>query len=136
IRNRQGARRMTRPVRPIALVILTLCMLYPGLTSVFQGLYPFVAGEHFWLMNHMHPWIALAVKLHVPVTLSYLAVGGAGALWLIGVPGLWAGDGRAYPVVLLAALGSLLMPVGPSIMGALALIMLVFFRDHADRVPA
>jgi hypothetical protein len=31
---------MKRPVRPVALVILTLCALYPGLTSVFQGLYP------------------------------------------------------------------------------------------------
>jgi hypothetical protein len=29
---------MKRPVRPVALVILTACALYPGLTSVFQGL--------------------------------------------------------------------------------------------------
>src|SRR5206468_3365491 len=27
---------MKRPIRPVALVILTLCALYPGLTSVFQ----------------------------------------------------------------------------------------------------
>jgi hypothetical protein len=127
---------MTRPVRPIALVILTLCMIYPGLTSAFQGLYPFVAGEHFWLMNHMHPWVALGLRLGVPVVVSYLLVTGVGLLWLIGVPGLWAGDGRAYPVVLLAALGSLLMPVGPSIMSALALVVLVFFREHEHHVPA
>ena len=38
---------MKRPVRPVALVILTACALYPGLTSVFQGLYPWVAGQEF-----------------------------------------------------------------------------------------
>lgn len=129
---------MTRPVRPIALVILTLCMLYPGLTLVFQGLYPFVAGEHFWLMNHLHPWVAVATKMGNPamVPVSYLLVAGVGLLWLIGVPGLWAGDWRAYPVVLLAALASLLMPVGPTVMSLLALIVLLAFREKAEEVPA
>ena len=42
---------MRRPVRPIALLILTACALYPGLTSVFQGLYPWVTGEEFALLG-------------------------------------------------------------------------------------
>lgn len=127
---------MTRPVRPIALVILTLCMLYPGITLVFQGLYPFVAGEHFWLKNVVHPWVAVGVRMGLPPTVPYLLMAGVGLLWLVGVPGLWAGDWKAYPIVILAALASLLMPTGPTIMAILALIVLVFFREKAEEVPA
>lgn len=127
---------MTRPVRPIALVILTLCMLYPGITLLFQGLYPFVAGEHFWLKSQLHPWVALGLRIGMPVTASYLLVAAVGLLWLVGVPGLWAGDSRAYPVVLLAAVASLLMPTGPTIMSVLALVVLIFFRERPEEVPA
>ena len=59
-----------------------------------------------------------------------------GFAWLAGVPGLWAGDWRAYPLVALAALGSLLYPGGPMVMGAIALVCLVGFREKASEVPA
>ena len=127
---------MTRPVRPIALVILTLCMVYPGVTLVFQGLYPFVAGEHFWLKNAVHPWVAFGVHMGRPGFVPYLLMAGVGRLWLLGVPGLWAGDWRAYPIVLLAALASLLMPTGPTIMAIVALVVLLLFRENAEEVPA
>ena len=42
---------MTRPVRPVALVMLTACMIYPGITHDLQGLYPFVTGEYFNLVG-------------------------------------------------------------------------------------
>lgn len=132
---------MKRPVRPIALVILTVCMIYPGVTMLYQGLYPFVAGDYFTLVAQRGPWMDLAATVHVgPAWLPILAVlalkAGIGLLWLLGVPGLWAGDGRAYPLVLLAALGSLLYPVGPSIMAVLGLIALLGFRESPSVVPA
>jgi hypothetical protein len=49
------------------------------------------------------------------------------------VPGLWIGESRAYPLVLLAAGLSVLCPVGPSIMGVLALVCLLGFREDAAR---
>lgn len=127
---------MTRPVRPVALVILTLCMVYPGVTSLFQGLYPFIAGEHFWLKGQIHPWVAVAIHMGLPVFVPYLLIAGVGLLWLLGVPGLWAGDWRAYPLVLFAALASLLMPTGPTIMAIIALIVLLAFRENGEEVPA
>ncbi len=127
---------MTRPVRPVALVILTLCMLYPGLTLLWQGLYPFVAGEYFNLVGQLGPWMALAVRLNIPPVVVLVLKAVIGLLWLAGVPGLWAGDMRAYPVVLVAAIASLFDPGGPMIMGALALVCLIFFRENPDEVPA
>src|SRR5437867_6946280 len=99
---------MKRPVRPVALVILTACLLYPGVTMLYQGLYPFVSGEYFTLVAQLGPWMDLAARLHIPPVVILLAKGGLGAAWIAGVLGLWAGDGRALPLVLLAALGSLL----------------------------
>jgi len=32
-----GRTGMKRPVRPVALEILTACMLYPGVTMLYQG---------------------------------------------------------------------------------------------------
>jgi len=52
------------------------------------------------------------------------------------VLGLWAGDGRAYPLVLLAAVGSLLYPYGPTVMGVIALVCLLVFREGEEVVPA
>jgi hypothetical protein len=127
---------MTRPVRPVALVILTLCMLYPGLTLLWQGLYPFVAGEYFNLVGQQGPWMALALKVGLPPVAVLGLKTLIGLAWLAGVPGLWAGDDRAYPLVLLAALASLLHPGGAMIMGALGLICLIFFRENPDEVPA
>ena len=127
---------MLRPVRPVALVILTACMLYPGVTMVYQGIYPFVAQEWFTLLGEQGPWMDLAQRLGVPlaaIALAKLALGGA---WLAGVLGLWAGDGRAYPLALLAAAGSLLYPGGPMVMGAIGLVCLLFFREKPDAVPA
>ena len=58
---------MKRPVRPVALVILTACLAYPGVTLLYQGLYPFVTGEYFVLAGRLGLWMDLAIKLHVPV---------------------------------------------------------------------
>ena len=127
---------MKRPVRPVALVILTLCMLYPGVTMLFQGLYPFVAGEYFSLVAQLGPWMDLATKLHIPPVVVLGLKSAVGAAWLGGVLGLWAGDGRALPLVVLAALGSLLYPVGPSVMGAIALVALFVFRENPSVTPA
>jgi hypothetical protein len=127
---------MTRPVRPGALVILTLCAIYPGLTLLFQGIYPFWTGEQFYLVGQAGPWIDLATRLHLPLAAFLAAKALIGLLWLAAVPGLWVGDGRAYPVALAAAALSLLCPWGPSIMGAIGLVCLLGFREDPDRVPA
>lgn len=127
---------MKRPVRPVALVILTACLLYPGLTMLYQGLYPFVAGEYFNIVAQWGPWMDVATKLHIPYIVIIALKSGLGLAWIAGVLGLWAGDWRAYPLALLAAAGSLLYPVGPAVMGVLGLIALVAFREAADVVPA
>jgi hypothetical protein len=127
---------MTRPVRPIALVILTICMVYPGVTMLFQGLYPFAAGIGFNLVGQLGPWADLATRMGIPIVVPYLFKAFVGLLWLLGVPGLWAGDGRAYPVVLLAAVLSLLDPIGPTIMSVIALVCLIGFRERAEQVLA
>ena len=54
---------MTRPVRPVALVILTACVLYPGVALLWQGIYPFIAGEYFNLVGQHGPWMDIALKL-------------------------------------------------------------------------
>ncbi len=127
---------MLRPVRPVALVILTACMIYPGIGLFYQGLYPFVAGEWFNLDGQQGPWMDLAQKLGLPLVAVAGAKAALGAAWLFGVLGLWAGDGRAYPLALLAALGSLLHPGGAMVMGALGLVCLLVFREKPDTVPA
>lgn len=127
---------MLRPVRPVALVILTTCMLYPGVTLLYQGIYPFVAQEWFNLVGDPGPWMSLAQRLGVPMVVVTLAKAGLGAAWVAGVLGLWAGDGRAYPLALLAAVGSLFHPGGAMVMGAIGLVTLVFFREKPDAVPA
>jgi hypothetical protein len=127
---------MSRPVRPVALVILTACMAYPGVTLLWQGLYPFVAGEYFNLVGQLGPWMGLAASFHIPpiVVLSLKAV--LGLFWILGVLGLWAGDGRAYPLALLAAAGTLLYPGGGMVMAVIALVCLLFFREKDEEVPA
>jgi len=127
---------MTRPVRPIALVVLTLCMAYPGVTLLWQGLYPFVAGESFTLVSRPDLWEVWAARIGLPL----LAVPGAksllGLFWIAGVLGLWAGDSRAWPVALAAAVLSLFHPGGAMLMAALALVCLVGFREDPGAVPA
>ena len=127
---------MLRPVRPVALVILTACMLYPGVGMLYQGIYPFIAQEWFNLVGEQGPWMDLARNLGIPLVVVSGAKAALGAAWVFGVLGLWAGDGRAYPLALLAALGSLLYPGGGMVMGALALVCLLFFREKPDTVPA
>jgi len=127
---------MNRPVRPAALIVLTACALYPGLTFAFQGVYPFWAGEPFGLVSQWGPWVEFAAKLGLPVWVAPLAKLAIGGMWLAGVPGLWAGDGRAYPLVLLAAVLSLLYPGGPMFMGIVALVCLLAFRESPGTQPA
>ncbi len=127
---------MTRPVRPVALVILTLCMIYPGVTLLFQGLYPFVAGENFMLDGQLGPWMTLGQRLGIPMVAVAVLKAALGLAWVLGVPGLWAGDRRAWPLVLLAAAGSVLYPWGPSVMGVIALVCLLGFREDPEQVLA
>ena len=90
---------MTRPIRPVALVVLTGCALYPGLTMLFQGFYPFVTGEWFNLKGQWNPWVGLLVKLGLPYAhvAADVLKGMIGLGWLAAVPGLWAGDARVDP---------------------------------------
>jgi len=127
---------MTRPVRPVALVILTACMLYPGVTLLYQGLYPFVAQDWFNLVGQQGVWFGLADQVGIPLWVVSLVKAGLGAAWLGGVLGMWAGDWRAYPLALLAAAGTLLYPGGAMVMAVLALICLIFFRENAEEIPA
>ncbi len=127
---------MTRPVRPIALVILTACMIYPGITLLFQGLYPFVTGEYFMLVGQYGFVMDMAAKMGLPPIVALGLKAAVGLAWALGVLGLWAGDWRAYPLVLLAAVGSLLHPVGPMVMGVVGLIALLGFRENAEEVAA
>lgn len=127
---------MLRPIRPVALVILTACMIYPGVAFLYQGLYPFAAGEWFSLVGQQGPWVDLARKLGIPIVAVMGAKAALGAAWLFGVLGLWAGDGRAYPLALLAAAGTLLYPGGPMVMAVIALVCLVFLRESPKAVPA
>jgi hypothetical protein len=120
----------------VALVILTACMVYPGVTMLWQGLYPFLAGEYFNLDGQTGPWMALVQKLGLPPIVALAAKAGLGLAWVAGVLGLWAGDGRAYPLALLAAAGSLLHPGGAMVMGVIGLVCLIFFRESADTIPA
>jgi hypothetical protein len=127
---------MLRPVRPVALVLLTACALYPGLTFAFQGGYAFVTGYHFIILGQYGPWVDWAIRLGLPPIVAWSLKLLVGLMWLAGVPGLWAGDWRAYPLVLGAAALSLLYPGGPMVMGAIGLIALLFFREKAEDVPA
>jgi hypothetical protein len=111
-------------------------MAYPGVTLLWQGLYPFVAGEYFNLVGQTGPWMALVQKLGLPPIVALAAKAGLGLAWVAGVLGLWAGDWRAYPLALLAAAGSLLHPGGAMVMGAIGLVCLIFFRESADTIPA
>jgi len=132
---------MDRPVRPVALVILTACMIYPGLAFLWQGLYPFIANEWFNLVGDPGPWFTLlTTRLGVDGRNAGLIVSAAktaiGGMWVAGVLGIWAGDGRAYPLALGAAALTLLHPGGGMVMAVIALICLIFFREKAEEVPA
>src|SRR5262245_30393731 len=108
---------MTRPVRPVALGILTACMAEPGVALPWQGGYAFIAGEYFNLVGQHGPWMDIALKLGLPPVVPMVAKIGLGGAWAAGVLGLWAGDWRAYPLALLAAAGSLLLTGGGTVMG-------------------
>ena len=127
---------MTRPVRPAALVILTLCMIYPGVTSLFQGLYPFVAGDWFNLVGQNNLWFGILESAGLPVWVASVVQALVGLAWIGGVLGLWAGEWLAWPLALVGALGSLLFPIGPAVMGVVGLICLVGFRQRPQEIPA
>src|SRR5439155_1029198 len=69
---------MTRPVRPVALVLLTACMIYPGITLLWQGLYPLIAGEYFMLVGQTGPWMAIVQKLGLPPVVALAGKAGLG----------------------------------------------------------
>lgn len=127
---------MDRPVRPIALVILTACMIYPGVSMLFQGFYPLAAGDYFNLVGDQGVWAQLAARFGVHPMVPNVLKGVLGLAWTAGVLGLWAGDARAYPLALGAAALTLLYPGGGMVMAAVALVCLIFFRERADEVPA
>jgi hypothetical protein len=116
--------------------VLTLCAIYPGLTMVYQGIYPFWAHETFNLVGQFGPWVTLGQTLGVHAAVAPALKLLVGVAWLGGVAGLWAGDWRAYPLALLAAAGSLLYPWGPMVMGVVGLVCLVVFRERPDTIPA
>src|SRR5512138_2836969 len=118
---------MKRPVRPVALVILTLCALYPGLTAVFEGLYPWVTGHPFEQMGQQGMFVDMLVKVGLPIAVPNLVKAAIGLAWLASVPALWIGEGRAWPLALLAAAGSLLLGPGPAAMGVVGLVCLTVF---------
>jgi hypothetical protein len=132
---------MDRPVRPVALVILTACMIYPGATMLWQGLYPFVANEWFNLVGDPGPWMTffqnrLGMDGRTAALVTSAAKTAIGGMWVAGVLGIWAGDWRAYPLALGAAALSLLHPGGSMVMAVIALICLIFFREKPEEVPA
>jgi hypothetical protein len=120
----------------VALVILTACALYPGLTFTFQGIYPFWTGYEYNQISQFGPWVDWAMRFGIHPSVAWALKALVGLMWLAGVPGLWAGDGRAYPLVLLAALLSILYPGGPMVMGAIALVCLLGFREKPTDIPA
>jgi hypothetical protein len=77
---------MMRPVRPVALYVLTLCALYPGLTSVFQGLYAFVCHQEFALLGQQGVFVDTLVKFGAPIWLPNLMKAAIGGAFLAGVP--------------------------------------------------
>src|SRR5437773_12381304 len=95
---------MTRPVRPVALVLLTACMIYPGITLLWQGLYPLIAGEYFMLVGQTGPWMAIVQKLGLPPVVALAGEGGPGLAWVRGARGRGAGGRLLYPLRRLAAL--------------------------------
>jgi hypothetical protein len=127
---------MKRPVRPVALVLLTLCALYPGLSATFQGLYPWVNGIEFMQVGQQGAFVDALVKMGLPIWLPNLLKAGIGLAWLAAVPGLWIGEGKAWPLTLLAALGSLLLGPGPAAMGVLGIVCLTVFRETEQHQPA
>ena len=80
--------------------------------------------------------MTLAQKFHVSPVAVTLLKSGLGAAWVAGVLGLWAGDGKAYPLALLAAVATLLYPGGAMVMAVLALLCLILFREDPEQVPA
>ena len=127
---------MKRPVRPVALLILTLCALYPGLSSVFQGFYPWVTGQEFALMGDKGAFVDMAVRMGMAQWMPFLLKGLIGLAWLGGVPGLWAGEAMAVPLVALGAVGSLILGPGPAAMGIVGLICLFGLRETEQHQPA
>lgn len=127
---------MKRPVRPVALVILTLCALYPGLTSFFQGFYPWVTGQEFALLGQMSAFVDIPFQHGMATWGPHMFKGLVGLAWLAGVPGLWIGESRAVPLVALAALASLPFGIGPAVMSVVALVCLFGFRETEKHQPA
>jgi hypothetical protein len=127
---------MKRPVRPVALLILTLCALYPGLSSVFQGLYPWVTGHPFVQVGQQGVFVNLLVGFGLPIWVPNLLKAAIGLAWLAAVPGLWIGEWKAWPLALLAAAGSLILGPGPAVMGVVGLICLTVFRETEHHLPA
>ena len=129
---------MKRPVRPVALVILTACALYPGLDACCSraSIRSWPAST-FTLVGQHGPWMDLAPKLGT-------AAGACRSLLKArhrpGVAGRRAracgpATGARIRWRCSAAVGSLLYPGGPTVMGVIALICLIVFRE-TEAVPA
>ena len=127
---------MKRPVRPVALVVLTACALYPGLAAVFQGFYPWVAGQEFTIVGQQGAFVTFLTRMGFLYAVPSLLKGFIGLAWLAGVPGLWLGEKRAVPLTFAAAAGSLVLGPGPAVMGIVGLICLTVFRETSQHQPA
>lgn len=126
---------MYRPVRPGPLFVLTLLMMYPGLTMAFQGGYPFLTGEWFTLRGQLGSWITWGKAGGLDPQMVSAVKLLVGLAWLGGVPGIWAGVPAAYFLTLLAAAGTLVYdPPRGTVLGLLALALLIFGRQD-DKQP-
>jgi hypothetical protein len=124
---------MYRPVKPGALWVLTLLMLYPGLTMAFQGGYPFLTGEWFTLKNDLGSWITWGKGIGVDPQITSALKLLVGLAWLGGVPGIWAGSPLAYHLTAFAATLTLLHdPPKGAILGAAGLAALILGRQKND----
>ena len=126
---------MSRPVQPGALFVLTLLMLYPGLTLAYQGGYPFFTGEWFTLRGQLGSWMVWGKSLGVDRQIISVLKLGLGLAWLGGVPGIWAGSQAAYGLTLLAALGTTVYdPPKGTLLGLVGLACLVLGRQKPSEV--
>lgn len=126
---------MFRPVRSGPLFVLTLLMLYPGLTLAFQGGYPFLTGEWFTLRGQLGSWItwgkAAGIDPQIVSVLKLLV----GLAWLGGVPGIWAGSQAAYGLTLLGCVGTLAYdPPKGTLLGLIGLTCLILGRQKTSEV--
>jgi hypothetical protein len=95
-----------------------------------------VCGQEFALLGQQGVFVDTLVKFGAPIWVPALMKTAIGGAFLASVPGLWAGDWRAWPLALLGAVGALLLGPGPGVMGLIAIVCLTVFRETPQTLPA